>query len=216
MDALPITSPITDLACAFCSARPQYRDRRTGQYLCLEHARLEVVAMERRAPAPTLTIRCAVPEDRDRIEQLALYFWDETVVDCFDRQYDVLTCPAYLVGDGREIVGLASYTVEPEWSALVLVILNVLPGWQGRGAGRKLLDALRDEAMRRGLRRLLVATSNDDLPALTLYQRYGFHLTEVLPGRIAEEHGGQFRGFAGILVCDEMRLEYDLAGKNSW
>jgi ribosomal protein S18 acetylase RimI-like enzyme len=192
---------------------PQYQDRITGQYACLEHARLEVVAAGRRAPTSPLAIRPATTADRDRIQELALHFWDETDVDCFERQYDVLTCPAFLTCDGDEVVGLASYTIEEEWEAVILVLLNILPGFQGRGGGRMLLDAVCDVALQRGMERVLIVTSNDDLPALALYQRYGFRITEVLPGRIARDHGGEFPGFAGIPVRDEIRLAYCLAGK---
>ena len=30
--------------CVFCGAKAQYRDRTTGDYVCLEHARLAVIA----------------------------------------------------------------------------------------------------------------------------------------------------------------------------
>ena len=53
---------------------------------------------------------------------------------------------------------------------------------------------------------VIVATTNDDLPALALYQRYGFRVTEVIPGGVAAHHGGEFPGFAGIPVRDEIRL----------
>ena len=120
-----------------------------------------------------------------------------------------------------EVVGAASYAVEEAWKAGVLVMLNVLPDYQGRGGGRALLDAVREEAKGRGLARILVATSNDDLPALALYQRYGFRITEIVTGRVAEHHGvelaggerlapGELGGFAGIPVRDEVRLEYEL------
>jgi ribosomal protein S18 acetylase RimI-like enzyme len=88
-----------------------------------------------------------------------------------------------------------------------LVVLHILPDHQGQGGGWALLDALRDEAEEQGLGRMLVVTSNDDLPALALYQRYGFRIAEIIPGRIAQEHGGEFPGFAGIAVRDEIRLE---------
>jgi ribosomal protein S18 acetylase RimI-like enzyme len=194
--------------CAFCEGKAQYRDRQTGQSLCLEHARLEVVAPGRQAPTSPLTIRPAQPADYPTIEELSLHFWDETDVDCFDRQYDVLACPAFLACDGNKVAGLASYAIEKAWDAVVLVILNVLPDYQGRLAGRALLDAVRGEAVRHSLGNILVVTSNDDLPALALYQRYGFRITEILPGRIADDHGGEFPGFAGIMVRDEIRLAF--------
>jgi GNAT superfamily N-acetyltransferase len=200
-------------SCAFCEGKPQYRDRQTGQALCLEHARLGVVAARRRSSGPALAIRPATATDTGHIEELSLYFWDEVEVDCFDRQYDVLHCPAFVACDGDAVVGLASYTVETEWDAVVLVVLNVLPGYQGRGAGSALIDSVCDEAARRGLKRVIVVTSNDDLLVLALYQRYGFYITEVIPGRIAHDHGGAFPGFAGIKVRDEIRLAYEVQGK---
>ena len=199
--------------CAFCGAPAQYRDRTTGDYLCLGHARLDVIAAGRRRSGPPLAIRPASPADYPKIKELSLYFWDETVVDCLDRQYDVMACPAYLACDGDRVVGVASFAAEEAWDAIFLVMLNVLPGYQGRGGGRSLLDAVREEAGRRGLARLLVVTTNDDLPALALYQRYGFRIVEVLPGRVAADHGGAFAGFAGIPVRDEIRLEYQIPAK---
>jgi ribosomal protein S18 acetylase RimI-like enzyme len=145
---------------------------------------------------------------------LALYFWDETIVDAFDRRYDVLDCPAFLACEDDQVVGLAAYAIEAEWGAAVLVMLNVLPDFQGRGAARTMLDAIWGEAARRGHQRVLVVTSNDDLPALALYQRYGFRITEVIPGRIADHHGGEIPGFSGIPVRDEIRLEYRLEAQH--
>lgn len=199
--------------CAFCGAPAQYRDRATGDYLCLGHARLGVISAGRRESGPPLTIRPASPADYPWIEDLSLYFWDETVVDCFDRRYDVMACPAYLACDGERIVGAAPFAVEEAWGAIVLVMLSVLPAFQGRGGGRSLLDAVRDEARRRDLARLRVVTTNDDLPALALYQRYGFRITEILAGRVARDHGGVFGGFASIPARDEIRLEYQLPAR---
>ena len=196
--------------CAFCDARSHYRDRHSGDYVCPEHARLEVVAVVRSRSQPLLSIRQAEPSDRPRIGQLTRYFWDETMVDCFDRQYDVLACPAFLACDGGRVVGLASYAVEADWEAMVLVGFVLLPDYQGAGIGRALLDAVRGEAQRRGLGRIILVTCNDNLPALAFYQRYGFRLMEVVPGRIARHHGGELTGFAGIPVRDEIRLAYEV------
>jgi ribosomal protein S18 acetylase RimI-like enzyme len=193
-------------SCAFCDEKAQYRDRRSGHYVCLAHARLEVVAAGQHPPGAPLAIRAAQPGDYGRIEELAFYFWDETDVDCFGRQYDVLACPAFLACDGDEVVGVISYAVEEVWDAVVVVMLNILPEWQGRDGGRALLNAVHEEACQRTLGRLLVATSNDDLPALALYQRYGFRIEEVIPGLIARHHGGEFPGFSDVLIRDEIRL----------
>jgi ribosomal protein S18 acetylase RimI-like enzyme len=196
--------------CQLCGTNALYRDRHTGQYVCLKHARLEVIAAGQHRPATPPSIRPAAPVDYGRIKELSLYFWDETGVDCFGRQYDVLACPAFLACDGDEIVGAIAYAFEEQWDAVVVVMLSILPDWQGRDGGRGLLTAVHDEAKKRMLGRLLVATSNDDLPALALYQRYGFRIVEVIPGLIARHHGGEFPGFSGILIRDEVRLSFEV------
>jgi GNAT superfamily N-acetyltransferase len=114
--------------------------------------------------------------------------------------------------DGIEIVGLASYAPEAEWDALVPVMFNVVPACQGGGVAGALPNAIREEAARREFRRILVATSNNDLRALALYQRYGSRITRVIPGGLVRHHGGELPGFAGIPVRDEIRLEYRITG----
>lgn len=202
------------MKCSYCDRNAQYRDRATGSALCLQHARLEVTAPSSPFPLSSLStggeIRRALPADRERIAWLAHYFWGETEVLCFDRDYKVLEAPAFLAEIGGEAVGLLAYLPEPAEDYLTIILLNVLPGVQGTGLGRQLLDAVLDEAKRLGLRRVRVATTNDDLPALYLYQRLGFHLTETIPGRLVMHHGGEELGFAGIPVRDEIRLEFVL------
>lgn len=196
------------MKCDFCNANAQYCDPHTGQYICLAHSRLQVVAQRSGDRAEPLALRPADPADRDRIAELALYFWGETEVECFGQVYEVRDLPAFVACDGDQVVGLASYAVEKE--ALNLVMLNVLSGYQGRGAGRALVAAVEGAARARGLGRVIVATSNDDLLALYLYQRCGFHLTGVKAGRLVEHHGGEESGFAGIPVRDEIQLEKQL------
>ena len=199
------------MSCAFCSQKPHYRDRHTGQHVCPAHARLDIIAAESFPTSRPLTIRPAVEADLVQIRMLSLYFWGETEVDCFDREYDVLDCPAFLACAREDIVGLASFAIEDTWNALVLVMLNVLPDYQGRGAGHSLLEAVYNVASQRGQTRVIVATSNDDLPALALYQRCGFCITGIIAGLVARHHGGEVPGFSGIPIRDEVRLEYRLA-----
>jgi GNAT superfamily N-acetyltransferase len=196
------------MKCGFCGANAQYRDPHTGEYICLAHSRLQVVAQRSDDGAEPLTVRPAVLSDRDQIVQLSFYFWGEIEVECFGREYDVRELPAFVAWDGSkegQIVGLASYAVEGDVANLVM--LNVLPDYQGRGAGRALMAAVEGAARAHGVARIVVATSNDDLPALYLYQRCGFHLNGIEVGRLVEHHGSEEPGFAGIPVRDEVQLE---------
>jgi ribosomal protein S18 acetylase RimI-like enzyme len=89
-------------------------------------------------------------------------------------------------------------------------MLCVLPRWQGRGAARNLIAAIVNLTRAENASRVIVSTSNDDLPALGLYQRLGFTITGILVGKILEHHGGVEHGFAGIPVRDEIQLELRL------
>ena len=74
---------------------------------------------------------------------------------------------------------LENYLIEDDECELVtLDALTV-----GGGIGGALVEALADTARAAGCRRLHVITTNDNLPALRLYQRHGFVLVAVHPGR---------------------------------
>jgi ribosomal protein S18 acetylase RimI-like enzyme len=194
--------------CAYCDMNATYRDRDSNFSLCPVHARLEVTGPRGEVPRPPLTIRPATSADRPHIAELAEYFWDEVEIECFGRSYQVDTLPAYVARDGDEIVGVASYAREGD--VVNLVMLNVLPLWQGRGAAHGLIAAMVQVARAENAERIVLATTNDDLPALGLYQRLGFTITRVLVGRLLEHHGEVEPGFAGIPVRDEVQMELRL------
>jgi ribosomal protein S18 acetylase RimI-like enzyme len=194
--------------CAYCDVRPLFRDHESGAYLCPAHAWLEVTGPRADAPRPPLTIRPAVPGDRPQITALIEYVQgDVEVVRCgCARQADALS--AYVACDDGKVVGVAGYTRAGD--ALSLVIFNVLPQWQGRGAATGLITAVIQEAQAQGADRVIAAVTNDDLPGLGLYQRLGFTITGVLVGRLAKPGGGVALGFDGIPVRDEIQLELRL------
>ena len=192
-------------SCSYCDRTAMHRDRETGALLCRVHARLEVTGPRGEAPRPPVTIRPATTGDRGRVVSMAEAFWDEADIDCFGQTYAVGELPAYVACDVNTIVGVASYAVEGD--AVNLVMLNVLPRWQGRGVATGLIEAVTDQARADGAARLIVATTNDDLPSVGLYQRLGFVITNVLCGQVLERHGFVKAGFDGIHIRDEIQLE---------
>ena len=198
------------MRCAFCEEPAWYRCARTAKLVCARHARLEVVARDGDRDAGPREVRKATERDYPRLREIALHFWGETDVECFERVYDVLKLPAVVAVVEGEVAGFLSYAMGGE--ALVVAMLNVVPEFQGRGLGKALLCAVIDEAGEAGLSRLIVATSNDDLSALDFYQRAGFVIDEIVPEKLVEHHGGVGQGFAGIPVRDEIRLQLSLQG----
>jgi N-acetylglutamate synthase-like GNAT family acetyltransferase len=193
--------------CAYCDARPFFRDPESGACLCPTHAWLEVTGPRLDSPRPPITIRPAVSGDRPQISALTEYF---------RRDFDVLRCcqppeanalPAYVACDDDTIVGVASY--DCAGGVLDLRALNVQPQWRGRGVATLLINAVIQEARAQGATRVFASVTNDNLPGLGLFQRLGFTITGVLLGRLAQAHGAE-SGFDGILVRDEIQLELGL------
>ena len=85
--------------------------------------------------------------------------------------------------------------------------MNVYPEFQGQGIGRMLLREVMEQGRKQNCTAVRVATNNDDLPALCFYLKAGFLFSELLPGAVAEHHGDELNGFAGLPVLDEIRLE---------
>ena len=194
--------------CAYCDANALYRDRDSSDYVCPLHAHLEVTGPRGEAPRAPLTIRPATSADQARIATLSNYFRGEDEVESFGRSYQVDELPAYVACDEDDIVGVASYASDGDETNLV--VLNVLPQWQGRGAARDLIAAVTKAMQVEGVKRIILSTTNDDLPALGLYQRLGFAITNVDVGKMVEHHGGEELGFAGIPVRDEVQMEVNL------
>jgi GNAT superfamily N-acetyltransferase len=83
------------------------------------------------------------------------------------------------------------------------------------GVGRALIEGAAAEARRRGCRRLWLVTTNDNLPALRAYQRYGLRLVAVAPGAVDEARRTlkpeiPLMGIDGIPIRDELELELEL------
>ena len=194
--------------CAYCEAKPLFRDHVSGAYLCPEHAWLEVTGPRADTPRPPLTIRPATPGDRPQITALVAYFRDSVQVVRCGHAHQVDALPAYVACDDDRIVGVACYARADD--ALSLVVFNVLPRWQGRGAATDLIMAGIQEAQAQGIARVIATIANDDLPGLGLYQRLGFAIKGVLVGRLAKPHGDVELGFDGIPVRDEIQLELTL------
>ncbi|MDT7573068.1 MAG: [ribosomal protein S18]-alanine N-acetyltransferase [Actinomycetota bacterium] len=87
----------------------------------------------------------------------------------------------YLVArEGEDVVGYAGLCDYPD-EAFVQTIA-VAATSQGKGLGALLLQALLDEAERRGQHRVLLEVRADNDSAIALYERFGFRRTGVRRG----------------------------------
>jgi ribosomal protein S18 acetylase RimI-like enzyme len=96
--------------------------------------------------------------------------------------YDTSNLPGFVAVEEGALLGALLFREaagEMEVSALFSLV-------EGQGVGRRLLDAARAEARRRGAKRLWLVTTNDNTAAIRFYQRYGFSLKAVRIGAVNE------------------------------
>lgn len=195
------------MSCEYCEKDAVYRCSVCGRTLCVEHAKLQTVCPSCiKKNSKRYNIDNALPaKDKEKIREFVRRFWGEQEQLAFDRRFMVSDLPACVARKGKEIVGFISFAETD--NTVIIVALGILPECQNAGVGRGLIEEVEAQAKRRRKQKLLVSTSNDDLPALAFYQSLGFQTYEVKPNAIAEKHGKIMRGVGGLPVRDEIRLQ---------
>ena len=115
--------------------------------------------------------------------------------------------PAFVAIWDEQLVGLVTYHIRSgmcEIVSLDSLIVKI-------GVGTALINAVEQEAIRFGCRRVWLITSNDNLSALGFYQRRGFRLVAIHQGAIdvARELKPQIPeiGMDNIPIHDEIELQ---------
>lgn len=88
----------------------------------------------------------------------------------------------------RTPIGVARYARKEEFD-LAEVAVTVVDEWQRRGVGAQLVTALRDRALRAGIRRFAVTLFRDNQGALALVRRFGPAETTARYGGVVELRG---------------------------
>lgn len=195
------------VTCDYCGKNEVYTCGCCGKSLCAEHARIRTVCSScmRKITFKYMVGKVVLQKDREKIRDYVQQFWGEHEQITFDNKFLVAELPAYAAKLKGTIIGFASFADLED--AILIVALGVLPKYQGLGVGKRLMEKVELEALRTKKKRLLVSTSNDNLPALLFYQSLGFQIYEVKPNAIAEKHGKIMKGVAGLPIRDELRLQ---------
>ena len=124
---------------------------------------------------------------------------------------DTTRLPGFIALLDGQRAGLAVYVVRDDECQLV-TIRSVR---EGRGVGRALLDSVRTAAVEAGCTRLWLITTNDNLRALKLYQRWGmeivaFHRHAATEARRHLKPSIPERSADGIPIAHELELELRL------
>lgn len=155
-----------------------------------------------------LRIRPVRPGDAGRVASLLTSSWGSTIVVSRGVRHDAGRLPAFLAERDGEIVGLLTYAVHSD--AMEVVTVDALE--RRVGVGSELLAAAVAAASARGLRRVWLVTTNDNLDALRFYQRRGMRVANVHRGAVDLARGLKPSiptvGEHGIEVHDEIELDF--------
>jgi ribosomal protein S18 acetylase RimI-like enzyme len=194
------------MSCEYCRKEAVYKCSICGRLVCGEHIELRTVCpLCISGKSLNYSVKKATSqEEKEKIRGMVKRFWGEQEQIAFNRKIVVAELHAYVAKSENDIIGFVSYAEMED--ALLIGALGVLPEHQGVGVGLSLVEKVQVEAKKSRKNGLLVATSNDDLPALAFYQSLGFQIFEVKTGVIAEKHGKILKGVGGLPIRDELRL----------
>jgi ribosomal protein S18 acetylase RimI-like enzyme len=162
--------------------------------------------LELLAPHAEATVRALRDDERTWAAATLRESWGGDIVVAGGRELRPAELPALVAEADGERAGLATYEVTDRDCELVSLDALTI----GAGIGSALVEAVANVASAAGCTRLRVITTNDNLPALRLYQRHGFVLAAVHPGAVdlARRRKPQISatGHAGIPIRDELEL----------
>src|ERR687887_545459 len=182
------------------------RCSRCGRFVGWEEAQVQVIcSCKPHLDLPPVLVREATDRDRAAARELFQRDFGRTKIVAFGEVMDIDQMPALVAVMYADPSGALAYRLLGD--ALHIVALATDPMWQRSGVGGHLLAEAELLARRLNLKRLVVATTNDNLPALYFYQRRGYRLTDLVPNSVIEHTAQEVAGFAGIPVRDEIRLE---------
>jgi ribosomal protein S18 acetylase RimI-like enzyme len=194
------------MRCVRCSENAICKCSVCGKPICAEHIKLRPICNTcfTKSAEKYIVERALLLRDQKKIKELVRLFWGEQEQLTFDKVFRLAELPAFVAKVGKEVAGFVSFAAMQ--NDLIIVALGILPEYQGFGIGSSLISKVEGEARKLGSKRILVSTSNDDLPALEFYQSLDFQIYEVKPNVIAEKHGGVMRGIGNLPIRDELRL----------
>jgi DNA-3-methyladenine glycosylase I len=158
-----------------------------------------------------ISVRALTEADRPWATRVEAESWSEPVVARLGELVDPRELPGVVALLDGERAGLAAYAVRGD--ECEIVTMRSLR--EGVGVGRALLAAVRDAATAAGCARLWLITTNDNLRALELYQRFGleivaFHRHAVTEARRSLKPSIPELGANGIPLAHELELELRL------
>lgn len=158
-----------------------------------------------------IKVRQITSDDRPWVENILASSWGTSQIVTRGILHDAITYPGLIAISKNAKVGLLIFQMKND--ECEIISLNSLV--ENSGIGSALLESAEELASRRGCKAIWLITTNDNLRALTFYQRRGYALVAVHFDAI--EVSRQLKpsipmiGENDIPICDEIELRKRLS-----
>ncbi|NMP21322.1 GNAT family N-acetyltransferase [Sulfobacillus sp. DSM 109850] len=154
------------------------------------------------------------PEHRSWLINLWTSEWGGDPMVSGDHRYYLRDLEARIAIDDDQPVGAVTWAVHDQEAEIVS--LNALV--EGRHIGTRLIRAVEEDAVKNGVTRVFLTTTNDNVRALAFYQKRGYRLTALNVGAVdrARQQKPAIPVIAanGIPIHDELILAKRLQSVN--
>lgn len=136
--------------------------------------------------------------------------WGSNIIIVHQGIFSVNALEGFTARQEDQLLGLITFTIAV--NTCEIVTINSV--FQRQGIGTALLAEVIKTARQRGCSRIILTTTNDNMPALEFFQKRGFHLTDIRPGAVDEARFVKpeipLTGVHDIPIHDELDLEFNL------
>lgn len=157
-----------------------------------------------------MKIRSTTPLDTPWILSFVKQEWSSDFIVTKGKVHRIAECAGLIAEDNGAPVGLLLYKTKEK--NMEIISLNAIKKYVG--IGTKLLEKLTTLAKHRGIQKIWLVTTNDNLEALRFYQKRGFVISAVHPDAIAKSRAIKpqipLYGNYSIPLRDEIELTKDL------
>lgn len=122
-----------------------------------------------------MMIERITPSCRETITAFIQQQWYTTTMIIRGKEIDMTQVEGFYVKENGDLIGLITYLVYGD--TLEITSLNSLR--ENRGIGTQLLETVVEEAQKRGCRRVVLITTNDNIRAIQFYQKRGFDMANL-------------------------------------
>lgn len=132
----------------------------------------------------TVTLRPATPDDIEAIMTIETAVFDSEAwsSEAMTRDVNDPNCSYVVAESGGTVIGYAGLLCPPGSGEADVQTIAVLPESRSTGLGRRLMNALLEQAEARRAKHIFLEVRADNTPAIALYESLGFAAIAVRPG----------------------------------